>query len=493
MLSNSISKTKSRKTRTRAPKHLMEARAYRFRLDVSIAESDRLHAYLDKCHTLRNRLITDRRHSREFCKEQKRIGIKPEYLNRASQYESVSMYAKHDNQWAGLHSQVMQNIACRVDEGYKRFFEALKEGRKGVKPPHFIDRKKYRSFTFPQYGTGAKIKAGRVILSGLGEFHMRDHRKVRGLKKTVTIKWMHGHWWVVVIAMMQSKDVYKPVTSQTNVALDPGLTALITTSFGEKFDPPRAFENARKRLRTEQKKLSRQFEARKMQYELDKRAGKPVPDSLKLVPYSNRLRKQIKVVAKIHTKVFNIRDYHHKKTASIIASKYNLVAIEEHGIQFMIRNSRLSKSASDRAIGKQKLLLKSRLGKRLIPTSNKRDVGGNSQTCICGAAVPKKLSERVHFCPSCGLTGDRDTVSANIVHLIAFGETVIGRPGRMSLDVESAKPAPAKAGQASCKTSERSMKRHSFASKSRRKTLDGKPAKEGKTGVHYQPQVGAGA
>lgn len=187
----------------------MVARSYRFRLDTDPGQSAKLHEYLDACHSLRNRLADDRLHNRSWCKEQKRNGSeKPEYLNRATQYEAVGLYAKTNEPWSKLHSQVRQNIACRIDEGYKRFFDALKEGRPNVQPPKLIDRKKYRSFTFPQYGTAARIKNGKVFLSGLGEFPVRDHRKIRGSKKTLTVKWMHGHWWVVIVAMAQAKDVF---------------------------------------------------------------------------------------------------------------------------------------------------------------------------------------------------------------------------------------------------------------------------------------------
>jgi len=68
------------------------------------------------------------------------------------------------------------------------------------------------------------------------------------------------------------------------------------------------------------------------------------------------------VVAKLHAKVDNIRDHHHNKNASVVASRYRKSAIEEHGVLFMIRNRRLAKVATDRAIYKQKLLLKSKLG-----------------------------------------------------------------------------------------------------------------------------------
>ena len=57
--------------------------------------------------------------------------------------------------------------------------------------------------------------------------------------------------------------------------------------------------------------MSRQFEAREKQYEIlaaqAKAEGHRV-SPLKDIPYSNRLKAQVKVVAKLHTKVDNIRD-----------------------------------------------------------------------------------------------------------------------------------------------------------------------------------------
>ena len=104
-------------------------------------------------------------------------------------------------------------MAVRVAEGYKRFFEALKEGKTDVHPPKFIERKKYRSITFPQYGPAAKIKNGKMHLSGLGEFRLFDYRKVKGKPKTVTIKFKQGRWHCVVTAEAQEKDVLDLLTS----------------------------------------------------------------------------------------------------------------------------------------------------------------------------------------------------------------------------------------------------------------------------------------
>ncbi|MDI6878634.1 MAG: zinc ribbon domain-containing protein [Desulfitobacteriaceae bacterium] len=46
---------------------------------------------------------------------------------------------------------------------------------------------------------------------------------------------------------------------------------------------------------------------------------------------------------------------------------------------------------------------------------NIRVIVRTSQTCLCGAHVPKDLSIRVHECPVCGLVMDRDLVSAKLI------------------------------------------------------------------------------
>jgi len=89
--------------------------------------------------------------------------------------------------------------------------------------------------------------------------------------------------------------------------------------------------------------MSRQFEGWQKQHVAmvaqAKAENKDAP-LLRYIPYSNRLKAQIKVVAKLRTKVDCIRDHHHKKNASVIADKYRKVAVEEHGVKFMFRNRR---------------------------------------------------------------------------------------------------------------------------------------------------------
>ena len=57
---------------------------------------------------------------------------------------------KHTH-WTQLGSQAIQDIAERIDRGYKLFFRNLKAGIKSA-PPNFKKRIKYKSFTLKQAG-----------------------------------------------------------------------------------------------------------------------------------------------------------------------------------------------------------------------------------------------------------------------------------------------------------------------------------------------------
>lgn len=50
---------------------------------------------------------------------------------------------------------------------------------------------------------------------------------------------------------------------------------------------------------------------------------------------------------------------------------------------------------------------------------------GTSQTCTCGAPVPKTLSQRWHECLACGLSLARDHVSALLIQGLGRGTCVV--------------------------------------------------------------------
>ena len=424
---------KPRAKRIKYPKHAVIGRAYRFPLETTKVMSDKLFAIKDLCWEVRNLLVAERAANRQANRLLRDAGEPVSYLTKKEQYVRVALVAKADRRFQIVHSQVLQDVACRVDEGTQRWLDALKTGKKRVAPPGPIDKKDYQSFTFTQYGFAARLKRGLLHLSKIGTLPVRDYRKMRGQPKTVTIKFEEGRWWAIIICAIQPANIFRSaaeVAHLPDIGADPGLTSLLTMADGTVFDPPRALKRRLQDLRHAQRDMSRKFAMRKKlnaQVQAQRQVANLVPlPPLREMAYSRRLSLQIKKVAKIHTEVKHLRQHHHRKIARTIERTYRLVAVEEHGLLFMLKNRRLAKSAADRGIAAQKAALKAVLGPRYVPTANQRaGIGGNSQTCLCGAAVPKTLTVRVHDCPECGLVAPRDVVSANICMLIAFGSALL--------------------------------------------------------------------
>src|ERR1700690_4354505 len=96
---------------------------------VEAKQHAKLMQTLAGCWRLRNNLVADRKSNREANKEFKREGATPgqlHYLTQSDQYKAIPEYIRKDTALTKIHSQVLQNIAVRVAEGYKRFFEGLK-------------------------------------------------------------------------------------------------------------------------------------------------------------------------------------------------------------------------------------------------------------------------------------------------------------------------------------------------------------------------------
>jgi len=111
--------------------------------------------------------------------------------------------------------------------------------------------------------------------------------------------------------------------------------------------------------------------------------------------------------------------------------------VRTHGYRLVVEDTSISAWARSWGRGIAAFtpgLLVSAIGREARAVSNVGGKGGIvriptrtttlSQRCPCGSRVPKTLADRVHRCPSCGLEGDRDAVSAVLGSFIVFD-----RPG----------------------------------------------------------------
>jgi putative transposase len=137
------------------------------------------------------------------------------------------------------------------------------------------------------------------------------------------------------------------------------------------------------------------------------------------------------MVAKAHRKIRNQRAAFHHDVSRWLMNRYGLIAVEDLNLQGLSRGM-LARSVNDAGWRSffEKLSYKAECAGRDLVAVDPR---GTSQTCVCGASVPKNLRDRWHECPACGLFGPRDVVSAQVI----LQRARIGRSGQNVEDVVS--------------------------------------------------------
>src|SRR5205814_873594 len=151
-----------------------------------------------------------------------------------------------------VHSQVMQNVAVRVDLAFKAFFRRVREHAEEPGYPRFKGKNRYDSFTFPQSGFSIVSVPQmvshdeRVTLSKIGSVKMVYHRPVKGKVKTCTIRRSStGKWYVSFSVECEPEPL--PETP-TQVGIDVGLKTFATLSNEEEIGNPRFFRKEEKAL-----------------------------------------------------------------------------------------------------------------------------------------------------------------------------------------------------------------------------------------------------
>ena len=269
---------------------------------------------------------------------------------------------------------------------YKAFFGRVTRGEKpGF--PRFRSFRRYDSLTFPSYGDGCRLlNNGKLRLQGAGHIQVKLHRRVAGKIKTVTVQRDVDRWYVCFSVEREAATM--PAVF-TEIGVDVGLDRFVTLSDGTAIDNPRHLAQGLARLRRVQRRLSR------------RKRG------------SQRRRKAAVLVAKAHRKIRNQRAAFHHHVSRRLVNRYGRIAIENLHIAGLSRG-RLARSVHDAGWRSflQKLSYKAECAGRDLVTVDPR---GTSQTCVCGASVPKRLGDRWHQCPACSWSAPRDVVSAQII------------------------------------------------------------------------------
>jgi putative transposase len=348
--------------------------SYKYRLKPSAEQVAALDEQLRLCRWAYNALL-------EYSFSERRAG-RGTPTHKALTYLLPEMKAMKP-ELSNVFSQVLQNVAKRVRSGFEGYWNRKRTELK-AHLPRFRGEDRYDSLTYPQLGF--QLKDGALCLSKIGDVRVVQHRPVEGQVKTLTVtRSRAGKWYAVFASEVEAKPIRNRLPA---VGVDFGLNSLVALSDGTLIEAPRSYRNAESRLRRVQRSLSR------------KRRGS-----------RNREKARLRV-ASVCEKVANQRRDYAYKTARSIVNRYERVYVEDLKIANMVKDRRLGKSIGDAGWGmlRNALTYMAKMSEGVTAFVSPR---GTSQTCSrCGAYVEKDLSVRVHRCPWCGLTIDRDVNAA---------------------------------------------------------------------------------
>src|SRR6266705_3413522 len=280
---------------------------FAYRLYPTKKQLQTLNEILEECRWLYNHLLETRKTSYE--QEGKNLSL-------YDQQETFPRLKTQRPSLATVHSQVLQNVAVRVDLAFQAFFRRCKTGETPGYP-RFKGQGRYDSFTYPQSGFSISHD-GRVTLSKIGSVKMVYHRPVRGLVKTCTIHKSSTNKWYVTFSYECEPLRLERVSAQ--VGIDVGLKTFATLSTGEEIANPRFFRKEEKVLAKVQRKHS------------------------KLAKGTPQRRKHRKAVARVHERIaFRRANFTHQESRRII-DNFGIIAVEDLNVNRMTHTHCLAKS-----------------------------------------------------------------------------------------------------------------------------------------------------
>ena len=143
--------------------------------------------------------------------------------------------------------------------------------------PRFKGRNRFHSFTCKEFGNGAPLDNGSLVLSRIGRSSVHWSRPIEGTPKTITIS-KEADGWYVSFSCADVPIQPLPTTGQ-ETGIDLGIEAFATLSDGTRIFHPGWYRKAERTLKTAQRRVSRRKKG------------------------SNRRRKAVTLLAKAHQTV----------------------------------------------------------------------------------------------------------------------------------------------------------------------------------------------
>ena len=305
-----------------------------------------------------------------------------------------------DKKWIKeVSSKATKQAIMNGDKAFKDFFKKTK-GFPKFKKKKNQDVKAY----FPKNNkTDWTIERHRVKIPTLGWIRLKEfgYIPINSMVKSGTVSQKADKYYVSILVEEDDIQVSKPVNE--GLGIDLGVKEFAICSNGDVFkniNKTSTVKKVEKKLKREQRKLSRKYESLKIR-------NKNIKEGRAT---SQNIQKQVVKVQKLHQRLTNMRtDYINKTISSIMKQKPSYITIEDLNVKGMMKNKHLSKAISSQKFFEFKTKLISKCKQNNIELRIVDRFYPSSKTCSQCGKIKKdlKLSDRIYRC-DCGLTIDRD-------------------------------------------------------------------------------------
>ncbi|PGM03025.1 RNA-guided endonuclease TnpB family protein, partial [Bacillus thuringiensis] len=225
-----------------------------------------------------------------------------------------------------VDSIAIQTALKNLADAYKRFFK-----KQNDKPRFKSKKNNVQSYTTKHTNGNIVIVDNKIKLPKLCFIKFAKSREIDGRIMNATVRRnSSGKYFVSILTEVEIQPLEK---ADSAIGIDLGTTDFAILSDGHKIDNNKFTSKMEKKLKREQRKLS-------------KRALIAKNKGIHLLDAKN-YQKQKRKVARLHERVINQRDDFLNKLSTEIIKNHDIICIEDLNTKGMLRNHKLAKSISD--------------------------------------------------------------------------------------------------------------------------------------------------
>ena len=428
----------------RAQSNMDKYRAFKVELKPMPAQIEKIEQTMGVCRFVFNLFISENQRRRNEAIAQTPEGEKPKATFMGG-YEFSKWFnnewraANPDKSWVqDVSSKAVKHSIMNADSAYRKFLA----GKAGF-PKYKRRYGKPVGVYLPRNGKDLVVQRHRAKIPTIGWVRFKEFGYVpyNTVPVSVTISREAGRYFAAFLFKAASKAQMIQAEKSDGLGVDMGINVQAAVSDGRMYEninkTPRV-KKLKKRLKREQRKLSRKLECNRKNLKTEVEAATnthtgtsahtPKGTRPKAVAGTgSNVAKQRRKLQKAHRRLTCVRrDYLNKIAAELVSKNPAFITIEDLNVKGMMKNHHLARSIAECEFYYFRMVLTQKCHEYGIELRVVDRWYPSSKTCsVCGAVKHDlKLSDRAYECLVCGTVNDRDyNAAVNLKQCKKFAAT----------------------------------------------------------------------